>query len=78
MCELTVFVISAGDNPSLGACLSQLEAEQERTPFILERIIDVRPMGAAFQQMLDRCTTPYFIQVDEDMVLHTGAPGTPS
>lgn len=71
--QLTVFVISAGKNPSLPLCLKQLQAEQAKTPFRLERIEDVRPMGAAFQQMLDRCQTPYFVQVDEDMVLHPGA-----
>jgi hypothetical protein len=30
-------------------------------------------MSAAFQQMLDTCETPFFIQVDEDMLLDPGA-----
>jgi len=29
----------------------------------------VAPMSAAFQQMIDRCRTPFYVQVDEDMIL---------
>ena len=36
-------------------------------------INNVAPMSAAFQAMLDRCETQYFVQLDEDMVLRPGA-----
>jgi hypothetical protein len=68
--ELTVFVISAGEQVT-NECLAALE-RQTRT-FRLEAIRDVYPMSAAFQAMPDRCRTPFFVQVDADMVLEPHA-----
>jgi len=73
--DLTVFVISAGNNPNLPATLKALERERKATPFKLRRIVDISPLSAAFQRMLDECDTPYFIQCDEDMVLDEGVVG---
>ena len=73
--DLTVFVISAGNNPNLPATLKALERERKATPFKLRRIVDISPLSAAFQCMLDECDTPYFIQCDEDMVLDEGVVG---
>jgi hypothetical protein len=67
---VTVFVISSGE-PDHKACLAAL-AEQNST-FQLEEVKDVAPMDRAFQTMLDKCETPYYIQVDADMVLRRGA-----
>jgi len=39
----------------------------------LELIRNVSPMAKAFQQMLDKCKTPYYIQIDEDMILKENA-----
>lgn len=64
--ELTVFVITTGDEP-LEACHAALDAQTCR--FQRQEIAGVHPMGAAFQAMPDRCTTPYFVQVDADMIL---------
>jgi hypothetical protein len=36
-------------------------------------IENIAPMSAAFQAMLDICDTPYYVQVDEDMLLHPDA-----
>jgi hypothetical protein len=63
--ELTVFVISAGEEV-LEECLAALD--RQTCSFRLERIVDVYPMSAAFQAMPDRCSTKYFVQVDADMV----------
>lgn len=41
--------------------------------FRFQEIRDVAPMDRAFQAMLDRAETPYFVQVDDDMVLHPDA-----
>lgn len=68
MPNLTVFVISAGKNPNLPTTLAALKRQD--VPFTLKRIIDVAPMSRAFQRMLDDCETPYFVQIDEDMVLY--------
>lgn len=68
--EVTVFVLSLGA-PSYAACLQRLRAQDCQVT--LERIEGVRPLSAALQQMIDRCRTPYFVQVDEDMLLHPHA-----
>jgi glycosyltransferase involved in cell wall biosynthesis len=65
--EMTVFVSTVGA-ASFPECMAHLEAQDCR--FRLEVIENVAPMSAAFQQMLDRCQTPFYVQVDEDMILH--------
>jgi MoaA/NifB/PqqE/SkfB family radical SAM enzyme/glycosyltransferase involved in cell wall biosynthesis len=68
--EVTVFFVTTGD-PVAATAWSALE--RQNCGFVLERIENVAPMSAAFQQMIVRCRTPYFIQVDEDMILKPGA-----
>jgi hypothetical protein len=68
--DLTVFVTTVGA-PSFEACLDHL-ARQD-TKFRLEIIEQVAPLSAALQRMLDRCETPYYVQVDEDMLLYPHA-----
>lgn len=68
---LTVFVIDAGINPNINACLNALKIQKIK--FKLDIIKDYSPMSAAFQEMLNRATTPYFIQVDNDMIIHHNA-----
>ena len=65
--ELTAFVISSGDNPNYEHCLKALE--NQTIKFKIDIIKDYHPMSVAFQEMLNRCVTPYYIEVDEDMVL---------
>ena len=36
-------------------------------------VANVTPMDRAFQAMIDAVATPYFVQVDEDMILHPDA-----
>ena len=68
--EVTVFVTSVGAS-TLGDCLAHLNAQDVVARF--ELIENVRPIGAALQQMLDRCETSHFVQVDEDMLLDPDA-----
>lgn len=68
--RVTVFVTSVGA-ASFDACLTHL-ANQD-CAFRFELIDRVAPMNAAFQRMLDRCATPYYVQVDEDMLLYPHA-----
>lgn len=68
--QLTVFVLTVGA-PSYPACRERLAAQDCR--FRLEIIENVAPMSQALQTMLERCATPYFVQVDEDMLLYPHA-----
>jgi hypothetical protein len=68
--EVTVFVTSIGA-PSYHACRRWLE-HQDCT-FSLACLEGIRPLSAALQAMLDRCRTPYYVQVDEDMLLYPHA-----
>jgi hypothetical protein len=68
--HVTVFVTTVGA-PSATACLEHLR-EQDCT-FTLRLIEGVAPMNVAFQRMLDECRTPYYVQVDEDMLLYPHA-----
>ena len=68
--QVTVFVTTVGA-PSYAACRAHLEVQD--CTYALEIIDRVAPMNAAFQRMLDRCRTPFFVQVDEDMLLYPHA-----
>lgn len=68
--ELTVFHITVGD-PNYQESRKQLK--NQTIDFTLETIENVTPMSAAFQEMLDRCETPLYVQVDEDMILERDA-----
>ena len=68
--DLTVFIISSGEETEED-CRAALDAQD--CGFLVESISGVAPMSAAFQAMPDRCQTPYFIQVDADMILNPDA-----
>jgi hypothetical protein len=68
--DVTVFVTTVG-TATVNTCLTHLR-EQDCT-FTLQVIDRVAPMDAAFQRMLDECRTPYYVQVDEDMLLYPHA-----
>lgn len=68
--EVTVFVTTVGA-PTFQACLEQL-CRQDCT-FRLEVLDHVAPLGVALQRMVDTCTTHFYVQVDEDMLLYPHA-----
>jgi hypothetical protein len=68
--QLTVFVTTVG-SPTFETCLTRLH--EQDCAFSLKIIDRVAPMSAALQRMLDDCTTPFFVQVDEDMLLYPHA-----
>jgi len=70
--DLTVFVISIGGE-TFDACVSALKKQECDGVFNVAFIVNKRPMSAAFQEMLTRCKTRYFIQLDEDMILEETA-----
>jgi len=67
---VTVYVTTVGA-PTFAACMAHLREQDCRFP--LHVIDHVAPMTAAFQRMLDTCRTPYYVQVDEDMLLYPHA-----
>jgi hypothetical protein len=67
---LTVFVTTVG-SPTFEACLRHLR--EQDCEFSLKVIDRVAPLSAAFQRMVDECTTPFYVQVDEDMLLYPHA-----
>ena len=67
---VTVFVTTVG-GPTTDTCLTHLR--EQDCAFTLRVIDGVAPMDAAFQRMLDECRTPYYVQVDEDMLLYPHA-----
>ena len=68
--QVTVFITTVGA-PSYDACLDHLG--QQDCQFATQIIDRVAPMNTAFQKMLDDCTTPYYVQLDEDMLLRPNA-----
>lgn len=68
--KLTVFLVSVG-SPSRWHALEALK--KQNCTFRLQLVENMYPMSHAFQYMLDQCTTPYYVQVDEDMVLYPNA-----
>jgi hypothetical protein len=68
--RVTVFVSTVGES-TFDACLGHLR--QQDCAFALGVVDHVAPMSAAFQRMIDECTTPYYVQVDEDMLLYPHA-----
>ena len=65
--EVTVFLLTVGDEINLRECLDGLRSQT--VTFQLEIVNHVAPLWRALQQMIERCKTPLFIEVDEDMIL---------
>lgn len=71
--EVTVFVISCGES-CLPNCLAAIK--KQNISLTINEIKDVAPMSNAFNEMILRCKTPYYIQVDADMTLEKFAVAT--
>ena len=67
---VTVFVTTIGA-PTFGDCLEHLRRQD--CAFRLVVLENVVPLSAALQRMVDSCETPFYVQVDEDMLLHPHA-----
>ena len=64
---LTVFVQAAGSNPNYPDCIRALE--EQTVSFKLDIVKDLHPISGALEEMAKRCTTPFYLGVDEDMIL---------
>lgn len=65
--SLTVFVQAAGQNPNYADCLTALG--NQTVDFTLDIVKDYSPIPVALQEMQNRCKTPFYVGVDEDMIL---------
>jgi len=66
--KLTVFLLTGQNNINLPNALKAIEKQSVKFKF--EVIDGFTPLAVALQEMINRCTTPYYIQLDEDMVLN--------
>jgi len=69
--DLTVFLITTGENPNYDLCMESLK--KQTVDFSINIIYGIAPMSKAFQEMILRCNTKYYIQVDDDMILYSNA-----
>ncbi len=69
--ELTVFIITTSGDVNYKDCIQALKYQTVR--FKVEVIKDYFPLSKAFQEMLNRCKTKYYIEVDNDMILNPDA-----
>jgi hypothetical protein len=69
--DVTLFVLTVGRSDSFADCLNSLR--QQHVKCRLEIIANIYPLHEALQQMLNRCATRFFVEVDEDMALYPEA-----
>ena len=66
--DLTLFILSTGNNPNFEDCVLALKNQTMLAK--IDIISEYAPLSLASQEMINRCTTKYYIQVDEDMILN--------
>jgi hypothetical protein len=69
--DTTIFVTTIGDKTNFDDCMQHLRVQSVIAP--IEIINRAAPLSAAFQEMHQRCSTEFYVQVDEDMVLFPDA-----
>ena len=69
--KTTVFILTVGDI-TFTNCKKAIE-DQTYKNFKMNIISNFHPFSIAAQEMIRRCDTEYFIQVDEDMMLQPDA-----
>ncbi len=67
--RITAAILTVDPSRSFPACLESVHS-QNLPPCTVEVIRNVSPFSRASQQALDRIATEYYVQVDDDMVLH--------
>jgi hypothetical protein len=65
--QVTAFVLTVGSEENFRECMAHLERQSVR--FAVDVIDHVAPLSAALQEMIHRCRTRYYVEVDEDMML---------
>jgi hypothetical protein len=67
--DVTALVFTCDPSPLLEECLAAVRS-QTLPARRIEIVRNVMPISRAFQEGLDRVETPYFVSVDDDMILH--------
>ena len=70
--QLTIFLFSIGGH-QLRHCLAAINGLLPGPPVLVSVVMNVSPTSRAYAEMTARCTTPFFVQLDEDMELLPGA-----
>jgi hypothetical protein len=70
--KITIFLITIQSH-QLKFTLESINKLNPNYPFLVNVIMNVSPTNRAYNQMRERCKTPYFIQLDEDMELQEDA-----
>ena len=70
--QITIFLITIQSH-QLEFSLESINKLDPNYPVIINVIMNISPTNRAYNQMRERCTTPYFIQLDEDMELREDA-----
>lgn len=69
---ITIFIISI-QSPQLKFCLDAINSLNVNCPVKINVIMNISPTSRAYDTMVERCTTDFFIQLDEDMELFPSA-----
>ena len=70
--QITIFLITIQSH-QLEFTLESINKLNPNYPVLVNVIMNVAPTNRAYNQMRERCKTPYFIQLDEDMELQEDA-----
>lgn len=71
MSDVTVFLITCRENPNYDDCLKALK--NQTIDIKIDIISNYYPMSRAFQEMLNRVKTKFYVQCDEDMILYSNS-----
>ena len=70
--QITIFLITIQSH-QLEYTLESINKLNPNYPVLVNVIMNIAPTNRAYNQMRERCKTPYFIQLDEDMELQEDA-----
>ena len=70
--KITIFLITIQSH-QLEYSLASINKLDSNYPVLVNVIMNISPTNRAYNQMRERCKTPYFIQLDEDMELREDA-----
>ena len=66
--QITIFLVTIQSH-QLEYCLESINKLDLNYPILINIVMNISPTNLAYNQMRERCKTPYFIQLDEDMEL---------
>lgn len=70
--SITIFIITI-EGKQLKYCLDAINNLNKSIPVVVNVIMKISPTSLAYNTMLTRCITKYFIQLDEDMELFSNS-----